>query len=153
MFGKKTVSLTGNDTLLLAGRVVTDVADKSWAELTYPNNLVEVKVGKNGNSLYALNASGLIAELTLRLVRGSSDDTYYNGLLAQQKADLSSFVLLSGQLVKRVGDGLGNVTQDVYYIDGGVFQTQVTAASNTEGDTDQSVSIYKFRFTNADRAV
>ena len=153
MFGKKSVSLTGNDTLLLAGRVITDVADKSWAELTYPNNLVEVKVGKNGNSIYALNASGLIAELVVRLIRGSSDDTFLNGLLVSQKADLSTFILLKGQLVKRVGDGFGNVTQDVYYVDGGVFQTQVIVSSNAEGDSEQSVSIYRLRFTNADRAV
>ena len=152
-YGKKTVSLTGNDTLVLGGRVITDVADQNWCELTYPNSLVEVKTGKNGNSIYALNSMGLMAEVTLRLIRGSDDDVYFNDLLARMKKDFASFVLLSGQLVKRVGDGQGNISEDTYLVDGGVFISQVQGSANAEGNTDQSVSGYRFRFSNADRAV
>lgn len=153
MYGKKTVSLTGNDTLVVGGRVLTDVADGNWAELTYPNSLVEVKTGKGGNSIYAFNASGLMCELTVRVIRSSADDLYLNARLALMKQDFARFILMSGQLVKRVGNGFGLISLDTYLLDGGVFVTQPAASANAEGDTNQSVSVYRFRFTNADRAV
>lgn len=151
-YGQKTVSLTGSDTLIIGGRVISDVADGSWAHLTYPNTLVEAKTGKNGNSIYALNSMGLLADVEVRVIRASDDDIWLNAKLAAMKADFSSFVLFQGQMIKRVGDGMGNLSYDTYLLDGGVFSTQVEVLSNAEGNTDQSVSVYKFRFTNADRA-
>lgn len=148
-----TVSLTGNDTLVIAGLVIVDMADGDWATLVFPNELAAVKTGKNGNSLFALNAMGLQAEATIRLIRGSADDKALDSLLQQQLQDFAAFQLLDGLFVKRVGDGLGNVTSDSYVVDGGVFTYQVDSKSNAEGDTEQSVSVYRLKFSNAGRAL
>ena len=148
-----TVSLSGNDTVLLGNRVFTDVADGDYFTFTFPNELAAVKTGKNGNSIFALNATGKQAEATLRLIRRSSDDKFMDALLQQQLNDFAGFSLLLGVFVKRAGDGQGNVTNDTYRMAGGMFSHQVDAKSNAEGDTDQSVSVYRLRFTNAERAI
>lgn len=148
-----TVSLTGNDTVNIGGLVLADLADGDFFTFTFPNEIAAVKTGKNGNSLYALNATGRQTEATLRVIRGSSDDKYLDSLLKEQLQDLSSFVLLLGQFVKRAGDGQGNVTNDSYFMGGGIFTHLVDGKSNAEGDTDQSVSIYRFKFANSDRNI
>jgi hypothetical protein len=66
-----TVALSGSDTIIINTRIMSDLADGDVAVLEFPNNMAEVKTGKNGNSIYALNESGKNAELTLRVIRGS----------------------------------------------------------------------------------
>lgn len=147
------VSLTGNDTLFLMGIVVTDVADGDWFTLSYDNDLADLKRGKNGNTIYAENAMGLVGSSSLRLIRGSSDDKLFNSLLQKQLYDFATFILLEGLYVKRVGDGVGNVTGDSGRLSGGIFKRGVDSKSNAEGDTDQSVSLYRLEFGNANRAI
>ena len=112
-----------------------------------------VKTGKNGNSLYAFNATGLQCDLVIRVIRGSEDDKYLNSLLADLLADVPTFVLLDASIVKRVGDGTGFVTYDTYSLSGGVFSKQPETKSNVEGDTEQSLTIWNLKFTNAPRAI
>ena len=148
-----TVSLTGNDTLVIGGIVLSDFADGDWFTITYDNDLANLKRGKNGNSIFAENSMGLVGTATLRLIRASDDDKSVDALLQQQLQDFSSFVLLDGQATKRAGDGLGNITSDTYKLQGGIFKRMVDAKSNAEGDTDQSVSMYRFEFANVARQV
>lgn len=147
------VSLTGNDTLKLRDRIFADFADGDYANLTFPNDIAALKTGKDGNTIYALNETGRQAELVLRVLRGSSDDKFLQNLLAAQRNDFSGFVLLEGELVKRVGDGKGNITQDTYLVTGGVFTKNVEVKSNAEGDTEQSVSVYTIAFGNNTRTL
>ena len=98
-------SLTGADTLVIAGLVITDVVDGDWFTVTYDNDLANLKRGKNGNTIFAENAMGPTGSATLRLLRASNNDKALNSLLNLQRKDFSSFKLLSGQFVKRVGDG------------------------------------------------
>lgn len=148
-----TVSLTGNDTLVIAGLVISDMADGDWFTLTYDNDLANVKRGKNGNAIYAENAMGLVGSGVLRVLRGSGDDKALDAMLQQQLQDFSAFQLLDGQFVKRVGDGVGNVAGDTGRMAGGVFKRGVDSKSNAEGDTEQSVSLYRFEFAEVLRAV
>lgn len=148
-----TVSITGNDTTIIQNRVITDLADGDSVSLTFPNEIMQVKTGKNGNSLFAVNETGRQSEVTLRLIRGSADDKFLNLLQAQQMENPAGFVLLFGQFVKKVGDGQGNITNDTYVMSGGVFSKQVDAKQNSEGDTEQSVSIYTLKFSNAPRVI
>jgi len=146
-------SLTGADTCIIAGINLADVADGDWFTLTFPNTLAEVKTGKSGNSLFASNSMGRQAEATLRLIRGSYDDEAMDSLLQQQLQDFARWELLRGRFVKRVGDGLGNIVRDQYVSSGGVFTHNVDAKSNAEGDTEQSVSVYRFKFSDAQRVL
>lgn len=147
------IALSGNDVVKINSKILADFADGDVAVLTFPNELAALKTGKNGNTIYALNETGKQAELVLRLVKGSSDDKYLSSLLSSQKNNFSSFILLNGELVKRLGDGAGNIVSDTYIMSGGVFTKEVEAKSNVEGDTAQSVSTYTIRFSRSPRAI
>ena len=153
MFTGSTVSITGNDTIIIGGRNLVNLADGDNGALTHPNDLMTVKTGKNGNTIYAYNTPGQQGELVLRLIRGSMDDRYLNSLMMTMQQDPASFLLLTGKFVKRAGDGSGFVTNDTYIMVGGVFFKQVDGKSNAEGDTEQAVAIYSIRFGNVFRAI
>lgn len=148
-----TVALTGSDSLTIQNRILADFADGDVATLTFPNDIAQAKTGKNGNSVYALNASGEQAELKIKVIRGSADDKFLNGLLVSQKANFAGFSLLAGQFIKKLGDGAGNITSDTYIVGGGVFTKNIEAKSNVEGDVEQSTAMYTIKFTNAPRAL
>lgn len=148
-----TVSMTGKDTITINGRILNDFADGNVAELTFPNDLVTLKTGKNGNTLYALNNSGRQVEVTLRLIRGSNDDQFLNALMLGAISDFANFTLLVGSFVKNIGDGLGNITADSYILSGGNFKRQTDVLENADGDINQSVSVWHLIFSNAPRAI
>lgn len=148
-----TVAMSGNDTISINNRVLNDGADANFVEVTYPNDIASVKTGKNGNSIYGLNESGKQCEVKIRLIRGSADDKFLNGLLALQGQNFAGFPLMIGQFIKKIGDGQGNITSDIYIMSGGVFTKFVEGKSNVEGDTDQSVSVYTIKFSNSPRAI
>lgn len=148
-----TVAMTGSDTLILNSRVLADFADGDIAALTYPNDIAQVKTGKNGNSLYGLNESGKQSEAVIRIVRGSPDDKFLNNLLALQQNNFAGFILMIGEFIKRVGDGQGNIANDTYLMSGGIFVKAIEAKTNTEGEVEQSVAVYHMKFSNSPRII
>jgi hypothetical protein len=146
-------ALSGNDTVVLNNRSFSDFADGNIVELTFPTDIAQVKTGKNGNSIYSLNTTGQQCEVKMRLIRGSADDIFLNNLLIQQQLNFAGTVLMQGQFIKKIGDGAGNVTSDTYILSGGIFDKQVEAMSNVEGEAGQSVSVYSMKFSNAPRAI
>jgi hypothetical protein len=147
------VAMSGSDTVVLNGRVINDLADDNCIELTYPNDIAAVKTGKNGNSVFALNTTGNNADLKLILVRGSDDDKFMLNLLNNQQNNFAGTVLLTGQFVKKVGDGSGNITNDVYNVSGGIFKKQTGGMFNASGETKQATVEYEMVFSNAPRAL
>ena len=147
------VALSGNDTVVINGRVLNDLADGNCAELAFPNAIAAIKTGKNGNSLYALNTTGKNADFKLRIVRGSDDDKFLLNILNNQQNNFVGFVLMTGQFVKKLGDGSGNLTSDVYDVSGGIFTKQVHGTMNVEGETGQAVAEYEMMFSNGPRAL
>lgn len=147
------IAMSGNDTGSINNTVLTDLADGNCLELTFPNDIATVKTGKNGNSIYGLNETGKQAELKIRVVRGGASDKFLLGLFVTQQANFAAFPLMFGRFVKKIGDGLGNITSDTYILGGGVFTKQPEAKSNVEGETEQSVTIYTLRFSNAPRTL
>jgi hypothetical protein len=148
-----TIALSGNDVVQINDRILADFADGNCAELTFPNDIANVKTGKNGNSIFGLNEQGRQCEFKLRLIRGSADDKFMNGLLATQQAGFSAFVLMIGEFIKKLGDGQGNVASDTYITAGGVFTKQVEAKMNVEGEAEQSVSMYSIKFASVARVI
>ena len=62
------VALTGADTIAvgargLSPRILNDMGDGDVGSLDFPNNLVEAKVGKKGNTIYAYNTTGAVSRL------------------------------------------------------------------------------------------
>lgn len=147
------VSLTGSDVVTINGRVLHDFANGDIAVLSFDGDLVKVTPSKNGNVIYSLDVAGLLSKLELRLLLGSSDDRYFNALLASQVQDFSSVVLAVGSFVKRVGDGQGNVTNVIYNTLGGVVSRFPNAKTNTAGAEDQSVAVWMLHFGANSRAL
>jgi hypothetical protein len=145
------VSLTGKDTSIIDDRVLNDFGDGDVVNIEFPNNIVEGKVGKNGNVLYAYNSTGNQVTVTMRLLRGSPDDKFFNTKLIQYKQNPAGFILMEGEFIKKVGDGKGNITNDIYRLAGGIIQKMVGGVENVEGNTDQALSIYQLFFANTDR--
>jgi hypothetical protein len=147
------IALSGADTVSLNNHVFADFAEGNIAELTYPNEIANVKTGKNGNSIYSLNESGRQAEFKLRLLRGSADDKFMLNLLVQQQNNFANTVLLIGQFVKKIGNGKGQITSDTYICSGGIFTKIPEAKSNVDGEAEQSVVVYTVKFSNAPRTL
>jgi hypothetical protein len=147
------VSLTGNDVVLVGGRIFNGVADGDYAVLDFDGDISAAKVSKDGNTIFALNQTGFLGKMTMRLLRGSPDDIFLNSLLQSQRNDFSGFVLMNGTFTKRVGDGTGKVANEVYILTNGLFKKLPGAKSNAEGDTEQSVVIYEIWFTNQGRTI
>ncbi len=147
------MALTGNDSVIINDYILTAFAEGDTGAFSFPNKLVEVKVGKNGNAIFAFNAMGLLSEATLRLIRGSADDKFLNSLQKAYINDPASFVPIHGEFIKRVGDGKGNVTNDSYVFAGGVLPNLPETKENVAGETEQAVAIWKITFANSDRSL
>ncbi len=147
------VALSGNDTIVINGRPLADLATGDVVTLDYPSEIMGVKTGKNGNSIFALNETGKQADVMVKVIRGSSDDKFLLNLLTQQQANPAGFPLMIGQFTKQIGDGAGNISNDIYILSGGVFIKQIPAKANVEGDVAQSESEYRLKFSNAPRAI
>lgn len=147
------VAMSGSDTISINGKVLNDLADGDCVNLEPPNDIASVKTGKNGNSIYSLNETGKQMAVTIRVLRGTPDDRFLNGLLVQQQSNFAGFVLMNGEFVKKIGDGKGAIKSDTYLCSGGIFTKLVPAKNNVEGDSEQSVAIYMLMFSNAPRAI
>jgi len=146
-------ALTGGDVIKLDDRILIDLIDGDTILLEYPADVGALKTGKDGNSIFAFNATGLNVNVTVRLVLGSADDKYLQSRLAEWIKDPSGFTLFTGQFIKRTGDGSGNITNNIYNLTGGIFTKIPAAKTNVEGDTEQSVVIYNLSFSNGIRQI
>lgn len=143
--------ITAEDTFTLFDRVLTDFADDDASTIAFNSDLVTVKTGKNQNSIYAKSEAGRNAGVVLRVIRGSSDDQFLNGKFLAMQRDFVATSLATGEFVKRLGDGQGNVLRDVYTLLGGVFTRNVDGKENVSGDTEQGVSVYNMVFASVSR--
>lgn len=145
--------MSGQDTIIINNRLLADLAVGDCVAITFPNEIANVKTGKNGNSIYGFNASGKQCDVALSIVRGSKDDKFLNNLLSQQNQNFSGFVLMIGEFTKQIGDGAGNISNDTYIMSGGIFTKAVEGKSNVDGDTEQSICHYHLKFSNAPRVL
>src|SRR5690348_10966631 len=132
-----TVALTGKDTIKINDRLLNDLCDQDTCVLDFPNDLMSVKTGKNGNSIFAFNYTGRQVEVTLRVLRGSADDKFLNNLLQIMIGNPPAFTLMNGTFQKNIGQGNGSIIADIYVLSGGVFKKNTAAKENAEGDTEQ----------------
>jgi len=136
------LAITGKDSVTIDTRTLTEFATGDTYGIEMPNNLAEYKQGKNGNAVIAYNASGEQGVLTLKLVRGGADDKFMMARMQEFINDTPSFVVVSGEVIKRLGDGAGNITADLYQLSGGAFQKMPIIKEDVEGDTDQATVTY-----------
>ena len=143
---------TGSDILDFADGLITDVADGDTVVITYPNELMAMKTGKNGNSVAVHNEMGREADVTIRVIKGSPDDKRLNGIVTAWKNRLDSFSPVSATFTKVITVD-GGVANEVTSLRFGVPTKPVETKENVEGDTEQAISVYSFRFADSDRAL
>lgn len=148
-----TVSLSGDDTAQINNQVLSTLANQDPFHVTFPNEMANVEQGKNGNTMYAQNQMGFLADVSLRILLGGVDDKYLNSLLQQQVTAFSSFTLLTCLFNKRVGDGSGNISTVKYQLQGGIIMKGVEAMTSARGDVNQSVAVWPIRFGNWTRII
>lgn len=148
-----TYNLVTDGTLTLFDRVFNDFADDDVSAITFPDDLVTMKTGKNGNTIFSKNEQGRRATGVIRLIRGSSDDQFLQGKISRMKKDFVSTALAFGEFSMRIGDGQGSVLRDVYTLKGGIITRQVDGKENVSGDTAQGVTVYTFGFADAERNI
>ena len=145
--------LVGSDTITINGVLVTDLPHGEVAKLTYNSDLVAVKTGKSGNAIFAKNEVGNQATLELKLLRGSSDDKLLNTQVTLYNSAPTTYILMSGTVVKKLGNGAGAVDSDTYVLTAGAITKRPEVASNVEGDIEQAVSVYTIQFAYATRSL
>lgn len=133
--------------------VLADFAGGAVAELTAPNDISSTTTGYNGNSLGAHNEPGRQRECTLRLVKASNDDKRLNENYNLWKNRDIRFRPLKMSFTKNMAHGDGSFTKDTVDCFFGLPSGQPTQVTNTEGDTEQDVSVYMLRFGNSDRSL
>lgn len=146
-------SLVGKDTTIINNRVLTDFGIGDVVTLTFPNDISDMQVGKNGNAIYTFMYNGKQVDVELKVLLASGDDKFLNSLLITQEADFPAFVLLNGQFSKRTGDGLGNINSVTYSLLGGVFSHRIETKENVDGDKEQALAVYKLKFADAPRSI
>lgn len=138
--------LTGDDTFVINGRTITDTADGDIISITMDNDISSSVVGKGSNMIIAKNEQGKLCTITLRLLKGSSDDMFIHTYYKTYELDSATFILGNGSFSKRLGDGSGNVIYDTRYLKGLHFNRPAyDAVSNVNGNTDQAVTVYTMR--------
>lgn len=146
-------AMVGADVLKIDALNVTDGINQDWVSLEYPEDLVQTVVGKNGNVVHAVNEQGKLVNLTVRVVRGSKADQTWNARLAGLVNDPAGFVFIQGEFIKNIGDGTGAKTQEVYILQNGILSKGIGGKSNSNGDTEQAVATWNFKFVSAVRYI
>lgn len=137
-----TYNIGSDDTFTLNGRIFNDFADGDNIKITPKTDTVNAKTGKNKNTSFNKNAEGDNADIVIRLMRGSGDDQFLQGMQASSDVDFPSTVLMNGEFVKRLGDGQGNVSRDVSSLSGVIIKRRNDSMENVEGQTEQSIVIW-----------
>jgi hypothetical protein len=145
--------ITGDDTLVIDTQTIATLADGGVVDLTRPNNLATGKVGKSGNGIVAINKTGFMADIKIRVMMGNADDNFLLNLLNQWVNAPTTFILMTGTFTKNLGDGKGNSNPVTYTLAGGYFLKDTPMVSNVEGNTDQAVAVYETQWLYAIRSI
>ena len=143
---------TGSDILEFNGSLITNVANGDVVTITYPNELMGMVTGKNGNSVAVHNEMGREADAVIRVIKGSPDDKRLNGYVTAWKNRLDTFEPLSATFTKVITVD-GGITNEVTTLRFGVPVKPVETRENVEGDVEQAIAVYSFRFADSDRAL
>jgi hypothetical protein len=141
-------AVAGSDILSINGVVISGHADGDAYKLEPQGPISQYKVSKDGNSIVALQYTGILCKLTVRLIRDCADDQTLNGLLQQWISAPNTFSLMDAEYIKSTGDGKGNVTNEVYVLSGGTFEMIPGGHTSMDGTTEQSVTVYTLWFRN-----
>lgn len=143
---------TSADLIEINGRQLTDLADGDCVVITFPNELSALTTGKNGNNIASHNETGRNAEVALRIVAGSNDDKFLNSIVNAWKDRLDTFEPMTADFSKLITVDGGKTTLNIS-CSFGIPVKDVETKENVEGDKEQGVSVYNFRFGDHKRSL
>lgn len=152
------VRVTGNDIIELgeqSGRLtpITSFADGDYARISFPNDIMNFTIGKNRNMIASYNAMGNLAELELRLLRGSREDQFLNNHYPTFASDTLNFKFIFAKITKKLTIDTGDEIDETYTLDNGVISKAPEFISNVSGSTDQGVVVWQIKFASFERSV
>jgi hypothetical protein len=127
----------------LVTQVFNTLSDKSTVNITFPDKLLTLNVGKNGNAIAAANKKGMIAMMELRPLMANADDSFLQSQIVQWTQNPTAYTAMVGTFVKNFGDGQGNITRKSYVLNFGFVEENIPLTENVEGETDQAIALYK----------
>lgn len=154
--------VTGNDIVQIglsasALTTITSFADGDYARVTFPNDIMNFTIGKNRNMLAAYNAMGTLAELELRLLRGSKEDKFLQDQFPTFTSDSLSFSFIFAKVIKNLGvsneGATASTIEETYTLNNGIISKAPEIISNVSGSTDQGVVVWQVRFAEFTRTV
>lgn len=143
---------TSHDIIEVDGEIVTTLGDGDTATITYPNDVMGMKTGKNGNTVAAHNEMGREAELTIRVLKGGYDDKRFNSKHIKWKNRADDFEPMKATFTKVIVTDTG-IANEVTTLKFGIPVRAVETRENVEGDTEQCFSQYTIRFGDSNRAI
>lgn len=143
---------TSHDICEVDEEVVTTFGDGDTATITYPNDVMGMKTGKNGNTVAAHNEMGREAELVIRVLKGGYDDKRFNSKLVKWKSRAEDFEPMTATFTKVIHTDTG-IVNEVTTLKFGIPVRCVETRENVEGDTEQCFSNYTIRFGDSSRAL
>ena len=154
--------VTGNDIVQIGLSAsglttITSFADGDYARVTFPNDIMNFTIGKNRNMLAAYNAMGTLAELELRLLRGSKEDKFLQDQFPTFASDELSFSFIFAKVIKNLGvsneGATASTISEIYTLNNGIISKAPEIVSNVSGSTDQGVVVWQVRFAEFTRTV
>jgi len=138
-------------TSIINNRVLLDLADEVYEQITYDEDQVSVTIGKNGNAIYQILTAGDKATLVYRVIASSSDDIFLNNLLNVQRTGV--FTLIEGASSKIQNDGAGGSKTITYTLTGGVIKKGVDSVKQSSDNKDVAVATYNLTFSSVVRNI
>lgn len=154
--------VTGNDIIQIGLSAsglttITSFADGDYARVTFPNDIMNFTIGKNRNMLAAYNAMGTLAELELRLLRGSKEDKFLQDQFPTFASDALQFNFIFAKVIKNLGvsneGATASTIEEIYTLNNGIISKAPEIVSNVSGSTDQGVVVWQVRFAEFTRTV
>lgn len=154
--------VTGNDIVQIGLSAsglttITSFADGDYARVSFPNDIMNFTIGKNRNMLAAYNAMGTLAELELRLLRGSKEDKFLQDQFPTFASDELSFSFIFAKVIKNLGvsneGATASTISEIYTLNNGIISKAPEIVSNVSGSTDQGVVVWQVRFAEFTRTV
>ena len=154
--------VTGNDIVQIGLSAsglttITSFADGDYARVTFPNDIMNFTIGKNRNMIAAYNAMGTLAEMELRLLRGSKEDKFLQDRFPNFATERLNFNFIFAKIIKDLGvSNEGSEVariEETYTLNNGIISKAPEIVSNVSGSTDQGVVVWQIRFAEFTRTV
>ena len=148
-----TDTFVGSATIIINGRTLSDFGFGTVAEITCPNQIAGMDIGKDFNTVFSLQPAGSQADLKIKIIKGSKDDVFLNSLYESFKDSFESSIAITGSFISRVGDGNGNVITTAWVLNGGIPTTHPADKYDVAGDREQALMGYSFSFARGIRTL